>query len=201
MLAILDVLDAFYLGSFLFGLVFATASHLLGAVHVGGGGRHGSGQAHAAHVAGPAGLAHGVPWRSLLNPGPLLAFVTWFGGIGYQGRHLLDLASPASLACAAVGGGAGAGIVWWVMERVVLPNERALDPDDFRLEGVPARVSSGIRAGGVGEIVYELQGTRWVCAARAIDAESLPKGCEVVIRAQERGVAAVERAGAAISPP
>jgi len=191
MLAVLDGLDASYLGCFVFGLLVAAASHLLAAFHVQSHFHHPLSHGSVVH-GGPLHVHQAAPWRTVLAPGPTLAFVSWFGGVGYQARRLIEPAPPASLALAAIGGAAGAAIVWWVMDRIVRPNDRALDPADFRVAGLTARVSSGIRSGGVGEIVYELQGTRWVSAARADRDGPVPRGRMVVIRDSERGVAVVE---------
>ena len=57
-----------------------------------------------------------------------------------------------------------------------------------------ARVTSSIRAGGTGEVVYEQAGVRQVSAARAADGRAVPRGAEVVILNGERGVVLVEPA-------
>jgi hypothetical protein len=67
-----------------------------------------------------------------------------------------------------------------------------LDPKDYETVGVMARVTSSIRAGGFGEIVYELGGTRQVGAARSATEEGIPFGTEVVVLRVEKGVAFVE---------
>ncbi len=198
MLVIGDALDAFYLGSFLFGLLFAALSHLLGAVHVGAHvPKSFHGHVHGSHGAPPGGhdVAHG--WRGsavwgLFSPASILAFVSWFGGVGYQARHALGLVTPASIACGLVGGAVAAVVVWWFLAKVILPQDRALDPDDYRLPGTAARVSSMIRPGGTGEIVYEQGGVRQVSAARAADGNGLARGACVVIVEHERGVALVQ---------
>lgn len=82
--------------------------------------------------------------------------------------------------------------VAWFFARVIAPNDRALDPAHYRLPGTIAIVSSAIRSGGTGEIVYEQAGVRQVSAARAADGAAIPRGSEVVILRCERGVAFVE---------
>ena len=59
--------------------------------------------------------------------------------------------------------------------------------------GVLGRVTSGIRAGGTGEIVFSQQGTRHTCGARAESGEPLERGAEVVVTRYERGIAYVRR--------
>jgi hypothetical protein len=56
-----------------------------------------------------------------------------------------------------------------------------------------ARVSSTIRAGGTGEIVYTLGGTRHVDGARSVTSEALERGTQVVILRIEKGIAYVDR--------
>ncbi len=201
MLVIGDALDAFYLGSFLFGLLFSAFSHLLGVAHVGAHlpktfHGHGFGS-HGASPDGHGGGHRGLSGRAaggLVNPASILAFVSWFGGVGYQARHALGLVTPASIACGLAGGSVAAVVVWWFLVKVILPQDRALDPEDYRLPGTAARVSSTIRPGGTGEIVFEQAGVRQASAARAADGTGLARGASVVIVEHERGVALVQRA-------
>jgi hypothetical protein len=193
-LVILDALDAFYLGAFLFGFVFTALSHLLGAVHLlphGCKGWHGSIAHGAHHGAGhhPAGHALGKVALGLLNPGAIVAFVTWFGGVGYEARHALGLVPPVSLALGVAGGLVGAAIVGLFLVKVLLAGDPTMDPDDYRLPGTLCRVSATIRPDGTGEVVYEQMGVRHVAPARARDGRTLARGSATVIEAYERGVA------------
>ena len=54
-----------------------------------------------------------------------------------------------------------------------------------------ARVTSSIREGGTGEIVFSMNGTRHVAAARSDTGQALGKGAEVVVVRSERGIAYV----------
>lgn len=189
MLVVGDALDAFYLGAFLFGLLFSFVSHLGGALHLGAG--HGAAPTHPP----PASGSH--PGGSVLRLGPfnpltLVSFLPRFGGVGYQARHALGLATPANVLCGLLGGPLGGGLVWLVLAKVFLPGERTLDPNDYRLNGAVARVSSGIRPGGTGEIVYEQAGGHGVSAARLTDDGAVPRGAAVRVLAVERGIAFVE---------
>src|SRR5438045_734773 len=67
-----------------------------------------------------------------------------------------------------------------------------LAAEDFELTGTVGRLSTGIRAGGTGEMVYSKAGTRRVASARSEDGRSLERGDEVVIVRSERGVAYVQ---------
>lgn len=154
MLVVDDALDAVLLGCFLFGLVFSAVSLFFGA---GGITADGAGGADAG--------SDGDGWTPI-NVSALLAFLCWFGGVGYLGRRAAEWPWPLSVGVGAAGGLVGAAVVAWVLRKVVLPNDRALDPADFELPGTIARVTSSIRPGGTGEVVYEQAGVRQVSAAR-----------------------------------
>jgi hypothetical protein len=53
-------------------------------------------------------------------------------------------------------------------------------------------VSSSIRAGGTGEVIYEQAGVRQVVAARAPGAPELQRGTEVVVLSVDNGIATVQ---------
>lgn len=194
MLVILDALDAFYLGSFLFGIVFSALSYLLGAAHLGSHGFRGW-HGHPGHGSAHGGVHHGGAGGiakvaiGLLNPGSILAFLTWFGGIGYEARHALGLIPPLSLLLGLIGGLVGATIVGLFLAKVLLARDFTMNPDDYRLPGTLCRVSAAIRPGGTGEVVYEQMGARHVAPARTQDGCSLERGSEAVIDAYERGIA------------
>ena len=179
-----DLLDAILLGSFFFGLVFSALSLLIGVAdlgighvdHNGGVGDHGS---HGAHALTP------------LSIGTMLAFLTWFGGVAYLARNGLGLVAILSLALGLVGGFAGGYVIYWLL-RKVRAAEGALDADNDRMPGTIAKVTSSIREGGVGEIVYERRGVRQVSAARSATGKAIPRGTEVVVHNVSAGVAVVE---------
>ena len=127
-----------------------------------------------------------------LNLSAVLAFVAWFGGVGYLARHGLGLGAPLSALAGVAAGVAIGAAVWWLVGKILGPNDRALDPEDYRLPGTLARVTSTIRNGGTGEVVYEQGGVRQVSAARAVDGAALPRGTEVVILECAHGIALVE---------
>lgn len=188
MLVVKDGLDALYLGSFLFGLLFAALSLLLGGSHL-------------AHHHGPLGHLpasakhHGIGPEGApgwLNSGTVLAFIAWFGGVGYLVRNGLDAYAWVSVLTGLLGGLGGAAIIGWFLLKVILPADQGMDPADFQLPGTLARVTSAIRAGGTGEIVYEQGGVRQVSAARSHNGRPLPRGTEVVVLGCERGVASVQ---------
>jgi hypothetical protein len=57
--------------------------------------------------------------------------------------------------------------------------------------GVLGRISSSIRAGGTGELIYSQAGTRRVCGARGDEGNAIAKGTEVVVTRYEKGLAYV----------
>jgi hypothetical protein len=74
---------------------------------------------------------------------------------------------------------------------VLMSEEENMDPADYEMVGVLGKVSSSIREGGTGEIVYSQMGTRRVCGARSDDGEASGKGTEVVVTRYEKGLAYV----------
>jgi hypothetical protein len=74
---------------------------------------------------------------------------------------------------------------------VLISEEENMDPADYEMVGVLGRISSSIRAGGTGEIIYTQMGTRRVCGARSDDGSAVGKGTEVVVTRYEKGIAYV----------
>ena len=203
-----DTLTGIYLGLFAFGGIFSVIALLLGAV----GGHFGlPGAAHAGHAShfghhghGDPSVAHGAtgahdataPSEPDAVPGPLnfstvMIFLTWFGATGYLLRLYTAQAAALSLLFALGVGLLGALIVWLVLAKVLWRGQSQLDPRNYAIMGVTARVSAAIGAGGTGEIVYTLDGKRQVDAARASDAAPLPRGTEVAILRRTDGIAYV----------
>jgi len=189
--------ELFYLICFVVGFAFSVISFLSGTLdshvhipkhfHFKQGAAHGPGHAHGTHC-GASG-AH----FSFFNPLTLAAFLTWFGGAGYLLVHLRHIWVLAGLALASAAGLVAAGIMFLFVAKVLMANEKELDPLDYDMIGVLGRVSSSIRSGGTGEIVFAQEGVRKPCAARSETGGPLAKGEEVVVTRYERGVAYVRR--------
>ena len=189
--------ELFYLICFVVGFAFSVISFLSGTLdshvhipkhfHFKQGAAHGPGHAHGPHC-GASG-AH----FSFFNPLTLAAFLTWFGGAGYLLVHLRHIWVLAGLALASAAGLVAAGIMFLFVAKVLMANEKELDPLDYDMIGVLGRVSSSIRSGGTGEIVFAQEGVRKPCAARSETGGPLAKGEEVVVTRYERGVAYVRR--------
>ena len=178
-----------YLICFGLGLVLSIAAF------AGGFGHLHLGHLHFGHVRGPhvhgARGAHADATISPLNGFTMLVFLAWFGGAGYLLRHYTALWGLPIFALALLSGLAGAGIVFWFLARVLLPRERVLTDEDTEMTGVLARVSSPIRAGGMGEIAYTQGGARRAAPARSEAGATIERDAEVVVLRYERGIAYV----------
>ena len=86
----------------------------------------------------------------------------------------------------------GAAAVSFFLLKAVLPYQTEMREADYDPVGSVGRVSSTIRADGVGEVVYVRGGTRRSLGARAEGSRALERGTEVVITRFERGIAHVE---------
>ncbi len=176
MLQVNDALDGVLLGCFFFGLVFTVLLFFVGDAGIfAESGAEGEGE----------GLAR-------VNLSVLLAFVAWFGGVGYLARNAADWGVPLTVLVAVGGGLLGAIAVARVSAALVTPKGAVLDPADYRLPGTIARVTSSIRANGVGEVVYEQAGVRQVAAARAAGGQAIGRGAEVVVLETKGGIALVQ---------
>jgi membrane protein implicated in regulation of membrane protease activity len=184
MFPINDLLDTILLGSFLFGVIFTIGTLMLGVADLGLG-DHGD-------LGGDHGHFGGDLIGGLFNLTSILAFITWFGGIGYLFRNAAGWNAVLSLLIGVGGGLAAAIAVSWFVVNVLRKSDQVLDPADYETTGRVARVTSGIRAGGFGEIVYELGGTRHVASAKTASGDAIPFGTEVVVMRVEKGVAIVE---------
>jgi membrane protein implicated in regulation of membrane protease activity len=218
-----DGLAAFFLVCFFVGLLFTIGSFLLGLGHDAAGAHGGDAGGDAGHLHlgdhhihlgghGHAGAAgdqagageHAAPqsggrgqWQqggpSFFNLSTAMAFLTWFGGAGFILRVYYGAWLLVALAAASLAGLVGGALVFLFLSRVLYASQRILDPRDYFLPGTLARVTSAIRAGGIGEIVYTKGDTRQVAGARSVDGSAIERGVEVVIMRYERGLAYVQR--------
>ncbi|SRR5581483_3713796 len=187
-----------YLVCFLLGFSLSAVSWLLTMAglhlpHV-----HGAHGVHAhAHIAHHhAGSGHGASAHAPAAPSPInfstaTAFLAWFGGAGYLLTRYSEIWPLAALFVATGVGWIGAAFVFWFMAKVVWSPDENLDPDDFDVVGLLGTVSSPIRAGGTGEILFQQAGARRVAGARSENGDAIAKGVEVVITRYENGLAYV----------
>jgi hypothetical protein len=183
---------AFYLTCFAVGFILSFVSFLSGALHfhlpfklhhvghAGAGGAHGT-------VAHGKGTARGG-W---INAASVLAFLAWFGGVGYLLTIRYRFWFLATLGLATLAGIVGATVVSWFFVKVLLKHETVLDDADYRMEGIVASVNVSIRSGRTGEIVYTQGGVRRSAGARCVAKKPLEKGAEVVVTHYEKGIAYV----------
>ena len=207
----------FYLICFVVGFAFSLLSFLAGGLrwhlhipHL----PHGLGHIGAGHVAhgpvigghGPVatgtahpttGVSHGAAHAA--HPGQIspfnfvtfTAFLAWFGGTGYLLTHYSSPWFLIGLGIALMSGFLGAGIIFLFLTKVLMSREETMDPADYEMVGVLAKVCSSIRAGGTGEILFSQAGTRRTCGARSEDGSAMTKGSEVIVTRYEKGIAYV----------
>jgi membrane protein implicated in regulation of membrane protease activity len=177
----------FYFGVFIIGFALCALSFVFGAAGhwfgdgFGGHGGVGHGHAHAAD-------GDGLP---LVNFGTVTAFMTWFGGVGFLLTAYSSVVAVLTAGVAMIAGVVGAGTVVFFMKEVLMRDQIPMDPADYHMPGMLARVTVTIPRGGSGEIVYTQGGARKTAAARGADGEAIGKGTEVVVLRYERGTAHV----------
>jgi membrane protein implicated in regulation of membrane protease activity len=149
--------------------------------------------AHVPHVPHGTGGVHGVGAAELpvINFGTITAFLAWFGGIGYLLTKYSSWMATIALLVAIFGGMIGAAIVFFLVSRLLMKHDKALDQADYEMVGVLGRICSSVREGGTGEIIYQQEGTRWTCGARSETGQAIAKGTEVVVTRYEKGIAYV----------
>jgi hypothetical protein len=204
----------FYLGCFIVGFSLSLLSFLAGAVHFhlpfemhlpfhwhlphfggdagghgAGVGGHGAGAAGHTSSGGHSSSAH-LSW---FNASTVLAFLAWFGGVGYILTVHSTMIAMAALLFALAGGLGAAWIVFVVMVKLMNADGSHMREEDYRYEGMVGTVSVPIREGGTGEIIFEQNGVRKCAGARAVDGKALERGAEVVMSRYENGIAYVER--------
>ena len=181
-----------YLFCFLVGVTLSVLSFLAGVVHL---------QLpmnvhlhlhlpHSHASASHGGGAH-ISW---FNASTLLAFLAWFGGVGYLMTKYSNLQAMLVVLIAAIAG----IIAGWVMLRflgkLVGPADQPLHESDGRVVGAVGTISMSIReGGGTGEIIFPLSGSRRCSGARSSDGIAIERGSEVVIERYEKGIAYVKR--------
>jgi hypothetical protein len=199
----------FYLICFAVGFCFSFFSFVFGGArfgrmhlpHLHGPGTH----VPSAHFPGHGGSSPGGPQIagaetrtggtgadvSPFNLATLTAFLAWFGGTGYLLSRYSTLWVGLGLLASVASGLMGGGIVFVFMSKVLMSREENMDPGDYEMVGVLGHVSSSIRAGGTGEIVYSQMNRRRACGARSEDAGAIAKGTEVIVTRYDKGIAYV----------
>jgi hypothetical protein len=197
---------SFYLVCFVMGLLLSALSLLGGLGHFGGH-IH---LPHAPHIPTHVHIPHGVPQAGHVPHGAttgggsgstvpwwnafsIMVFLCWFGASGYLLTRYGGFVAGVVLVLAGICGVAGGAIIFLFLTRVMLPHERELTAEETEVAGVVGRVSAPIRAGGIGEIVYEQLGARYSAPARSEDGIPIQKQEEVFVVRYEKGIAWVRR--------
>lgn len=198
------LLQNIFLFCFVFGFATAALSLLLGGDHGffdsadgadGGVGLDSlSAGGHGVADGGHDGSAH----ASFFSVTGMLMFLTWFGATGFVLLKYSVLGAAVILIIAAAAGLAGATVIFLFYNKVLLAGSRPMSDIDYHLPGTVARITSSIRAGGTGEIVYSQGGSRKTSGARSDEGQAHPRGQEVVIVRYERGIAYVRALDAAL---
>ena len=198
--------ETFYLICFLAGLMLSFVSLLGGMGHFGGhvhlphvhvphAGHfphvpHGAVGAHGASSGGTTAVGPEVPWWNAFS---IMIFLCWFGAAGYLLTKYGSFVAGIVVVLAAICGLAGGVILFLFMNKFLLPHERELTAFETDVVGVVGRVSSPIRVGGVGEIVYQQLGATRSAIARSEDGMGIGREEEVYVIRYEKGIAYVKR--------
>lgn len=183
-----DPVSLFFLACFLVGAALSFISLFAGFAHLP---VHGGHLLHVGHAGRVASTHNGSESASPFNAGTVLAFVAWFGGVGYLLRTLSLLPFLFVLLLSLLAGLAGATLIALFLIKVLVPAQTVVDPERYRMDGTQAHVTASIMSGGVGEVTYSKAGTRRSDAARSLDGEPIARGTDVVIVSYQRGIAYV----------
>lgn len=179
-----------FLGCFIVGFLLTAGTFMFGIDSHDGGGHAdiGGTDGGAGDASDGGGHSHGLP---LLNFNSIALFLTWFGAVGYVLNSQARVGPVISLVGAVVSGFAGAIIICAFVNKFLMKGDTTMRASDYYLPGTLARITSSIRQGGTGEIVYVQGGTRKTAGARSDEGAAHPQGQEVVIVNYEKGLAYV----------
>lgn len=189
-----------YLFCFLVGVTLSVLTFLAGVVHV---------QlpmkvhmhVHLPHSHGVGGLrgglrgggTHGGAHVSWFNASTVLAFLAWFGGVGYLMTKYSHVQTFFVVSVSTLAGMVAGWVMLRFMIKLVGQDDEPLLESDRRVVGALGTISMTIREGGTGEIIFPLGGSRRCSGARSADGSPIEKGAEVVIEKYEKGIAYVKR--------
>src|SRR6266850_1124088 len=146
------------------------------------------GHGHHVKISVKHGHQHHGARVSPFNMAAITAFLTWFGGAGIVLQQVTRLGPSILIVTSAVAGIAGGSVINRFL-RSLMRREKPLEASNIL--GKIAQVTSSIREGGTGEVVYSMHGARHVEAARADSGVPIEKGAQVVIVRHEKGIAYV----------
>jgi membrane protein implicated in regulation of membrane protease activity len=185
-------LEDIYLVCFLVGFAFSVVAAFSGSFHLPHahlGGIHDvpTGDLPSTGSGPPGGSGSMSP----VNGGTIAAFLVWFGGAGYVLAGHFGLALATTYPAAVASGVAGAALLLAFLTRVLLAHDEPLNPADYEMEGVKGRLSSAIREGGTGEMIFSQAGTRRSIGARSATGAPIPRDKQVIVVRCEKGIAYV----------
>jgi hypothetical protein len=122
-----------------------------------------------------------------------MIFLCWFGAAGYLLTKYGSFVAGVVVVLAGICGLAGGAIIFMFLTKVLMPHDRELTADETDVVGVVGHVSSPIRAGGTGAIVYQQLGATRSACARSEDSEAIERDEEVYVLRYEKGIAYVKR--------
>jgi len=184
-----------YLICFLVGFTLSTLAFLGGTMHL----PHLPHIHFHGHFHGPVGHGGGgsgsgpVNEVAYFNFGTIAGFLAWFGGTGYLLARYSALSFFLALGMSFMSGLGGAAIVFLFLAKVMAPHDKFMDPADYDMIGVLGTVTSRIRPGGTGEMIFVRDGARRGTPVRSEAGEEIAKGIEVVVTRYEKGIAYVRR--------
>jgi predicted Ser/Thr protein kinase/membrane protein implicated in regulation of membrane protease activity len=177
-----------YLVSFLVGFAFSVVAAFSGNLHI----HHVHiGAIHDVPAGGVAAGGSGAGSMSPINGGSIAAFLVWFGGAGFVLAGHFGMALNAVYPASVASGLAGAALLFVFLKRVLLAHDEPLNPADYEMTGVRGRLTSPVREGGTGEMIFSQAGTRRAIAARSVSGKAIPRDRQVVVVRCERGIAYV----------
>ena len=183
-----------YLICFLVGFALSSLAFLGGTMHL----PHLPHIHFHGHFHGPVGHGGGgsgspVNEVAYFNFGTIAGFLAWFGGTGYLLARYSALSFFLALGMSFMSGLGGAAIVFLFLAKVLAPHDKFMDPADYDMIGVLGTVTSRIRPGGTGEMIFVRDGARRGTPVRSEAGEEIAKGIEVVVTRYEKGIAYVRR--------
>jgi hypothetical protein len=183
-----------YLFCFLVGVALSVFSFLAGAIHLHLPFKwhlpfHAHAGAHGHGAVKGGGGAH-ISW---FNASTVLAFLAWFGGVGYLLTNYSHVEAFLIVAIATLAGMVAGWTVLRFLIKLAGQSDEPLREPDRRIVGALGTVSIPIRENDTGEIIFPLGGSRRCSGARSEDGKAIEKGAEVVIERYEKGIAYVKR--------
>jgi hypothetical protein len=122
-----------------------------------------------------------------------MVFLCWFGAAGYLLTKYGTFVAGVVMLLAAIAGVAGGAIIFLFLSKVLMKHEHELTAEETAIVGAVGNVSSPIRGGRTGEILYKQLGAIVSAPARSEDGVDLAREEEVYVVRYEKGIAYVRR--------